>query len=329
MESPSRRLESICALLPFFADLREGERAHVVSRFQTHMLGDGTTMSLDSRMVVVVAGAVQYEQEGEDPVPLFVGDTYGEAEVVARRTRAATLRAREDSLVATLDADAIDALFAEIPAIALAFVTELGRELKWRNDLLRDVVLARAERLPEAQIESMLRRRRRRLVAHRRASLARGLHLLWRAAVADPARRPTFWMFVGAVLALVGARSVVGVIIRNGLQKKLFALIGGGEGWNPIHVHHFNYGLLLVSLVGLLALAPRVRQRLRLLAFLFGIGLGLVVDEFALLWNLNPDYYQPSSRLAAALALFILFQTVYLRSLWAGLARRVWARILS
>src|SRR5262249_264633 len=172
-----------------------------------------------------------------------------------------------------------------------AFVTELGRELKWRNDLLREVVLARAERLPEAQIESMLRRRRRRLVAHRRASLTRGLTLLWRAVISEPARRPTFWMFVGAVLALVGARSLSGLIIKNVLQKKLFALIGGGEGWNPIHVHHFNYGLILVSLVGLLALAPRMRQRLRLLAFLFGVGLGLVVDEFALLWNLNPDYY--------------------------------------
>src|SRR5262249_55483778 len=193
-----------------------------------------------------------------------------------------------------------------------AFVTELGRELKWRNDLLRDVVLARAERLPEAQIDAMLRRRRRRLVAHRRASLARGLTLIWRAVISEPSRRPTFWMFTGAVLALIGARTVVGTILRMGLQKKLFALIGGGEGWNPIHVHHFNYGLLLVSLVGLLALAPRMRQRLRGLAFVFGIGLGLVVDEFALLWNLNPDYYQPSSRLVAALALFVLFQAVYL-----------------
>ncbi len=116
------------------------------------------------------------------------------------------------------------------------------------------------------------------------------------------------------------------MILRRGMQERLFALIGTRSG-NPIHVHHFNYGLLLVSLAGLLALIPRTRRALRVLAFLFGFGVGLVVDEFALLWNLNPDYYQPSSRLAAALMVFALFQLVYFRSFYTSIGRRLLARM--
>jgi hypothetical protein len=41
------------------------------------------------------------------------------------------------------------------------------------------------------------------------------------------------------------------------------------------------------------------------------------------LWNLNPDYYQPSSRLAAALVVFALLQAVYFRRLYLGIARRL------
>jgi hypothetical protein len=121
---------------------------------------------------------------------------------------------------------------------------------------------------------------------------------------------------------------MVGWILANGMQHRLFALIGSEAG-NPIHVHHFNYGLLLVSLVGLLSMAPRLRRILRPLAFVFGFGVGLVVDEFALLWNLNPDYYQPSSRLAAGLVLFALFQVVYFRTLYLAIARRLIAGLFA
>src|SRR5437660_1772057 len=89
----------------------------------------------------------------------------------------------------------------------------------------------------------------------------------------------TLTVACGAIAALATARTVVAMIIRNGLQKHLFALIGSQVG-HPVHVHHFNYGLLLVSTVGVLVLLPRARRGLRRLAFVFGFGLGLIVDEF-------------------------------------------------
>ncbi len=221
----------------------------------------------------------------------------------------------------------LDDLFQEIPATAIPLMVELGREVKAGNDLLRDISFARASGLPAWAFEGTLRRRRRRLQRHRRVALRRVGALLARALFVEPSRRPSFWMFWGAVLALVAARSVVALILRRGLQSQLFALVESSAG-HPIHVHHFNYGLTLVATVGLLSLWPRGRHRLRLLSFAFGFGVGLVVDEFALLWNLNPDYYQPSSRLAAALVVFGLFQAVYFRSLYLAVGRRLaaWSR---
>jgi hypothetical protein len=151
---------------------------------------------------------------------------------------------------------------------------------------------------------------------------------LARALLVEPARRPAFWILAGAALALLSARTVVAVILRRGLQRSLFALIETSAG-HPIHVHHFNYGLLLVALIGFLAMIPRLRRNLRGLSFFYGFGLGLVVDEFALLWNLNPDYHQPGSRLAGVALIFALLQIVYFRSLYVALGRRLIARVTS
>jgi hypothetical protein len=290
-------------------------------------LAAGFTLTLDAErplLVIVVDGEATLARDG-DTVELYAGDLAGEIEVLSGRGAAGTLTARTPARLATLDGDGLTRLFADYPAIAPPWLSELGRELKWRNDLLREVSLAYAERLPEAQLAAVLGRRRKRLAHHRRATVRNAAARLGRALFTAPGARPSFWVLVGAVSALAAARTVVALIIQNGLQKHLFALIGGRVG-HPIHVHHFNYGLLLVSLTGVLLLLPRTRGWLRRLAFVFGFGVGLIVDEFALLWNLNPDYYQPQSRLAAALVLIGIAQVVYFRALWIALLRRVLSR---
>ena len=322
--------DDVLSLVPYFRQLRPDERARVARALTTTPLAPGATFALDPlspRLVIVVEGDLELTYEGGGRGRLFPGDSLGDYEVVAGHGKAGTLRAREPSTVATLDHASLETLFEALPIIGVQFVAELGRELKWRNDLLREVYLARAEGLAPARLEGVLRRRRRTLRRKRQSSLRRLGAMTWRLLVSEPARLPSFWMFAGAVLALVSARSVVAFIISRGLQKTMFALVGGADG-RPIHIHHFNYGLLLVSLIGLISMLPRVRPYLRALSFVFGFGLGLVVDEFALLWNLNPDYYQASSRLAAALVLFALAQVVYFRSMYASLWRRLTARRL-
>jgi hypothetical protein len=49
-----------------------------------------------------------------------------------------------------------------------------------------------------------------------------------------------------------------------------------------------------------------------------------VFDEFALFWNLNPEYAQELSVIAAGIAAAALLQLVYFRSFWGALVRRAW-----
>jgi hypothetical protein len=121
---------------------------------------------------------------------------------------------------------------------------------------------------------------------------------------------------------MTAARLVVTFILKFKLEKQLFALVPGTDP-NPMHVHHFNYGLVLIGVSGLAALSPFARKALRSLAFTFGVGCGLVFDEFALFWNLNPEYAQTLSLEAAAIMLSLLVQLTYFRDFWAALARRV------
>jgi hypothetical protein len=118
------------------------------------------------------------------------------------------------------------------------------------------------------------------------------------------------------------ARLVVAGILHFGLEHRLFALVPGNDP-NPMHVHHFNYGLVLIGLSGMAALFPLGRRVLRVLAFLFGVGCGLVFDEFALFWNLNPEYAQRLSLVAAALMAGLLAQAVYFREFWQAVLRRL------
>lgn len=326
--APRPAADDVLSLVPYFKRLRPDERVRVARALAITHLAPAETFALDPaapKLVIVVEGELALTTQGGGRGRLFPGDSLGDYEVVEGKGEAGLLTARAASTVATLDHASLEKLFEQLPIIGVRFVAELGRELKWRNDLLREVCLARAEGLAPARLEGVLRRRRRTLRRKRQSSLRRLGAGVWRLLVSEPARLPSFWMFAGAVLALVSARAVVAFIISRGLQKTMFALIGGAEG-RPIHIHHFNYGLLLVSVIGLVSMLPRVRPYLRALSFVFGFGLGLVVDEFALLWNLNPDYYQASSRLAAGLVLFALAQVVYFRAMYANLWRRLTAR---
>ncbi len=59
-----------------------------------------------------------------------------------------------------------------------------------------------------------------------------------------------------------------------------------------IHVHHFWYGLALISLAGWLGIAYNSEKRNRTYAVLFGLGLGFVGDEVGLLLTFG-NYTSP------------------------------------
>jgi hypothetical protein len=320
-------LDLAIATIPYFRKLRPDERAVVAAQMRPVRLEAGASHQIeadDGVVLVVLEGEVTLVRRGLGAFKLDAGDWSDELRAVSGCGRVGVITASETSTVMLLGKAAIDHLFLELPVIAVPLLAELGREAQRRNDLTREVALARNSGLPPGAFKALVVRRRRRMQRHQQTSFARIGALALRALVVEPSRRLTFWMFLGAVLALVIARAVVAVILSNGLH--LFALVKSEVG-HPVHVHHFNYGLIIVCVVGLLSFLPRTRRALRTLSFAFGFGVGLVVDEFALLWNLNPDYYQASSVLAAALVLFALAQVVYFRTLYLAIGRRLLAWI--
>ncbi len=328
-----RGLESVLGSLSFFEGLRVDEVARIARRFDMKELAEGERLEhgeevLAQRLVVVVSGSLSLlvKARGRDlRSTLVAGDRHGEMALLTGNVRVASMSALEPSIVALLDHAGLDAILAEFPAVALPLATELATELRFANDLVRQLLEVWAEGLSPDQHAAALDERR--LEIERRGARVTRLspRALFRRTVVEQGAEPPFWAMVGFVLSLAGARMVVALILKYGLEKRLFALVPGSDP-NPMHVHHFNYGLVLVATAGLAALFPLGRRALRALALAFGLGAGLIFDEFALFWNLNPEYAQALSLYSAGIALAVLFNLTYFRRFWFALARRTWLR---
>ena len=85
------------------------------------------------------------------------------------------------------------------------------------------------------------------------------------------------------------------------------------------HVHHLNYGIFILAFAGVLALFfQNARNRLKI-GIIYGIGLGLTLDEFGMWFKLENDYWTRLSYDAVVIAGLILASVVYLPSFWYGI----------
>jgi hypothetical protein len=281
----------------------------------------------------VIGGSVTVEAvplDGHAPVRalLHAGDHVGALSVIRGRALAANLRAETKARVALLDQESYLAIEKEFPVVAIPACAAIAEELSWKDELLREIATIDAANVAGDERRAALEARRARVakrLAGRGGRIVRRA-VAWREVVRSWLREPAFFMLVGFVAAFGGARMVVGYIYRNQLEQKLFALhhIEGFE--NPIHVHHFNYGLILVTITSLLAFFPTFRKNIRTLAFIFGFGGGLIFDEFSLIWRFNPTYYEPLSRYAALTVAVLLAQLAFLRAPWERLLARLLRR---
>jgi hypothetical protein len=73
----------------------------------------------------------------------------------------------------------------------------------------------------------------------------------------------------------------------------------GGE-----HLHHYIWGIALVAGVGGVSVAGEERRRRHpVVALAYGIGLALIVDEFALLLDLRDVYWAKQGRISVDLGI--------------------------
>jgi hypothetical protein len=72
---------------------------------------------------------------------------------------------------------------------------------------------------------------------------------------------------------------------------------GNVETKGGTHVHHLVWGILLLLVMGYLGIATNIPSPwFELTAILFGVGMGLTMDEFALWLNLEDVYWSEKGR---------------------------------
>ena len=105
-------------------------------------------------------------------------------------------------------------------------------------------------------------------------------------------RELLFWVFVGVVGSFLFIRFSTRMIRA---QVKWWP---GNVTPGGMHLHHVVFGLvfLLMGGIGNFALRGEGRPFRELLALLFGIGVGLVLDEFALILHLEDVYWSEEGR---------------------------------
>jgi hypothetical protein len=104
--------------------------------------------------------------------------------------------------------------------------------------------------------------------------------------------RSVLWSWL-AFTATFGVVRVITYSIRRG-RGPFRNLKFGNE-----HVHHYMWGIGMVSAVGAVAVAADEPQRNHpLVGIVYGSGLALIIDEFALLLDLKDVYWAKQGRLS-------------------------------
>jgi len=323
-------LERVLRDLPFFSPLRPDELVRTAARFRCVTLNSGDSLILyqsGPEFLTVLSGEALVTTSSlvgqpAETVRLTRGDSLGDVALASGQGYAATVAALGPVELAILDEPGLREILAEFPIVALPLVEAVAQELRFKDSLIRELGEIEALGLSGRELEGALSVRRRALRHHGTHVLRRAADAVYREVVVARGREPAFWMLLGFTGALLAARLVVGGILRYHLEKQMFALVHAPGESNPMHLHHFNYGLMLVAAAGLGAFLPITRQWARLLPTLFGVGAGLIFDEWALIWNLNPNYYQGLSYAAAAIGFAALMQVVLFRRVWTSWARR-------
>lgn len=132
-------------------------------------------------------------------------------------------------------------------------------------------------------------------------------------------RRQVSFRILAAFLATFTLVRALTLAIRDQLGPIHNLVVGGG-----LHIHHFVWGMLLVALTGLVALLVDQARWHPWLAYPFGIGLALILDEFALWLRLEDVYWAREGREsvdAVIVATVLLLLLWVLFDFWKALAR--------
>ncbi len=135
----------------------------------------------------------------------------------------------------------------------------------------------------------------------------------------NPGRHLARRVFVSFLLTFVAARILVILIMTRRLPD-LFLRARG------THVHHLNYGIFILALVGgLLVFIVQPSGKLReLCAWLYGFGMALTFDEFGMWFHLGGSYWQRGS-FDAVIVVLGVFGCIAFLPRWNKMRAHHWA----
>ncbi len=81
------------------------------------------------------------------------------------------------------------------------------------------------------------------------------------------------------------------------------------------HIHHFYFGIILLILSGGLAIVERPYIKNRSLGIIYGVGLGLFLDEIGLLLTWG-DYFSGLTYIITLFVLGIMFNIIFFPEFW-------------
>lgn len=110
----------------------------------------------------------------------------------------------------------------------------------------------------------------------------------YRETVVDEGTQPLLFM-----LAAFGVTFGITRFITHSIRSQRFSWLGNVEAGDT-HIHHLVWGICLLLLTGILAIA--VQPPLEVVAVVFGIGAALTLDEFALWLHLDDVYWSEQGR---------------------------------
>jgi hypothetical protein len=110
-----------------------------------------------------------------------------------------------------------------------------------------------------------------------------------------PRERSALWSWIGFTATFAAVRGIT-YSIRDGRGPFRNLSVGGS------HLHHYMWGIAMLSGVGAVAVrGDDETRRHPAVALTYGSGLALIVDEFALLLDLQDVYWAKEGRISVDL----------------------------
>ena len=120
----------------------------------------------------------------------------------------------------------------------------------------------------------------------------------WQSDVVDAGKQPLFLCAVAFLVTFLVTRRIVRSI-KAGEGNLKDNVVGG------VHIHHAVPGIVLMVVGGLTGLGAQAIGWRSVAGVAFGIGLALVLDEFALILNLDDVYWSEQGRTSVDAVLLV------------------------